>query len=259
MREGADNRRAGWTSLLTMGVVAAAVLAVALFVSGARTGTIVFQRVVQRFPGNHRGAARFAVTIVAETSADGTFEHLLIGNAQSQPLESLDAGSSFERYIPQDNTVYAVTLDAYAAAYARYMHRPDGRSLRAHFRFPTYAGTWVAPGSVSFFKRQLEAGNYRLAGRTTINGRQALKLVPVHSIIPSRRRPLMTLQTAYVSPRSYDPIEQTLIGATTTVWIKYRVLPDTAANHRLVSLTAQHPGARISHSASAYVRALFQH
>jgi hypothetical protein len=79
--------------------------------------------------------------------------------------------------------------------------------------------------------------------------------------------------TVYVTPGSYEPIESVnrtrlpgveyvngtkSVGVRTisvTRWRTYRVLPATAANQRLLSLTARHPHARVVDNATAFLRA----
>ncbi len=72
-----------------------------------------------------------------------------------------------------------------------------------------------------------------------------------------------TFPTVYVSPSSYYPIREVTLapaGAKVHVvgvinWLRYKVLPATAVNQRLVSLTARHPGARTVHvSAGVFLR-----
>jgi hypothetical protein len=121
------------------------------------------------------------------------------------------------------------------------------------------------PGPTSIFERQLRAGQYRLAGRTTIDGRAALRLVQTRTTVlalPNNAGSLESHDTAYVAPGTYNPIEEiissTLPDLRTTVvnrWQSYKVLPATPANQRLLSLTARHPTARVIDNARAYLRA----
>ncbi len=93
-----------------------------------------------------------------------------------------------------------------------------------------------------------ELGKLRVVGPTTINGRKAIKLVPIHG--PGEYD---------VAPGNYYPIREVVhypSGArVTTTWSEYRVMPATAANERLLSLTARHPGARVDRSRADFLAA----
>ena len=264
---GADNRRAGWTSLVTMGLVAVIVLVLALVVSGTLSsrshGTIVVQRFTERFIGSARqthSPKEVSITTVSETSRSGRLGRLLITESLSRGYELVIDGPSLERYVPTDTTVYEMTASQLQAAEERilHVHFRRGRSLAI-----TYAGTSLAPGRSGFFWSLLRRHIYRLAGRTTFDGRQALKLVP-----PSRDGILsftarsgvqQVLGTAYIAPGSHDPLGAVTPGFAVIRWTEYAVLDDTPANRNLLSLTARHPGARVSSSASAYLREILRH
>jgi hypothetical protein len=257
MRGDADSHRASAAALVPIAVVAAAVLVLALLISGGRTGTIVVQRFVEPVSRTNGPQVRIAFTTITETSADGATTRFLLEDSLAKDYGSVIAGNTMERYIPVDRTVYVMSADSYERAYAAYLARRfRGKHVRAAPLF-SYTGSWLAPGRESFFKAQLGLHNYRLAGRTTIDGRSALKLIPMHNSIAfaTHTRAQMILQPAYVSPGSYDPIEEVSNGSERYVWTEYRVLPATAANQRLLSLTAEHPRAHISYSATAYIRA----
>lgn len=93
---------------------------------------------------------------------------------------------------------------------------------------------------------ELKAGKLKVAGPTTIDGRKAIELIPVHG-------PYGYVYD--VAPGTYYPIKQVFRtrGITvTTVYNEYRVLPATPANQQLLSLAARHPGARVDRSPAAY-------
>jgi hypothetical protein len=90
-------------------------------------------------------------------------------------------------------------------------------------------------------------GKLKVAGPTTVDGRRAIKLVPVHG------------HGEYdVAPGTYYPIREVLpyaSGSQIITWSEYRVVPATAANERLLSLEARHPGARVDHSRADFLAA----
>jgi hypothetical protein len=91
-------------------------------------------------------------------------------------------------------------------------------------------------------------GKLKVVGPTTVAGRRAIKLVPVHG--PGEYD---------VAPGTYYPIREVVQDPsgvrTITTWSAYRVVPATAANERLLSLEARHPGARVDHSRADFLAA----
>ncbi|MDQ6807679.1 MAG: hypothetical protein M3065_22635 [Actinomycetota bacterium] len=91
-------------------------------------------------------------------------------------------------------------------------------------------------------------GKLKVVGRTTVDGRRAIKLVPVHG------------SGEYdVAPGTFYPIREVVrypsgAGVITT-WSEYRVIPAIPANERLLSLAARHPGARVDHSRADFLAA----
>jgi hypothetical protein len=91
-------------------------------------------------------------------------------------------------------------------------------------------------------------GKLKVAGATTVDGRRAIKLLPVHG------------SGEYdVTPGTYYPIREVMhypSGAVTTItWSDYRVVPATPATERLLSLEARHPHARVDHSRADFLAA----
>ena len=256
-----DGPRATALALLPTVVVAAAVVVLALAVSGGRTGTIVVQSLIERPTG---AGVRYVLRTVTETSADGTFERMYSEGPIAGGAEVITSGAMLERYVPRQNTIYQLSASSYAAAIAHYFKR--WHATRTLLGSMQYAGSWLAPGRESFFKVQYQQGNYVIAGHPLVNGRRVLKLLPTpgrgtiafakHSVAQ------MQLTPVYVSPGSFAPIEEGFATANfrssvRIIWTSYRVLPATSANERLVSLTARFPSAHISHDARAFVRATF--
>jgi hypothetical protein len=277
MQGGADNRRTSAASLAPMALVAAAVVVLALLVHGSRKGTILVERMAVSATTVENGKANhptpFVITAIEETSADGTLQRSFTSNSVTRlGYQEVSAGDTIQLYDPADNTVYATTQQAQQRATLAQIRStaPKGSHVSVgtvHFSSVSYpsAPDQYAPGLISSFERQLRAGQYRLAGRTTIDGRAALRLVQTRAtLLPlaTQSGRFQSRDTAYVAPGSYDPIEgivrATLPGLRTTVvnrWQGYRVLPVTPANQRLLSLTARHPNARVIDNARAYLRA----
>jgi hypothetical protein len=100
----------------------------------------------------------------------------------------------------------------------------------------------------------VDSGSARVAGTTTLEGIAVYKLT-----ISDAPRPFLD-GTAYVSRDTYYPV---LIQSTdgpcncteTIRFQTYEYLPATAANLRLLDLTAQHPGARMTTSPGTTARA----
>ncbi|MGH2868880.1 MAG: hypothetical protein ACRDNK_15140 [Solirubrobacteraceae bacterium] len=91
-------------------------------------------------------------------------------------------------------------------------------------------------------------GRLKVLGPTVVDGRKAIKLVPIHG--PGEYD---------VAPGTYYPIREILQDTpgskVTTTWSEYRVVPATPANERLLSLPARHPGARIDRSRADFLAA----
>jgi hypothetical protein len=91
-------------------------------------------------------------------------------------------------------------------------------------------------------------GSLKVVGPTTVDGRRAIKLVPVrgrgeYDVAPGTGYPVR------------EVVDNTDGTSTVTTWSVYRVLPATPANERLLSVTARHPGARIDHNRADFIAA----
>jgi hypothetical protein len=213
---------------------------------------------------------------IDEASQDGAVQRSFSTSSELRPgFEQLSAGNSLQVYDPSNDTIYETTLAAWKAA----VQRREDQTLQkgshgTSFSF-TYSGRdSTGPGQLSVFEQRLRQHLYRLGGRTSVDGRPALELVPVRTSIKvsssggngSARE---FLGTVYVSPTTYYPIKEvTRIsstgspfgsgpGSVTTIvngWSEYKVLPATTKNAGLLSLTARHPHAQVVHGAEAYLR-----
>jgi hypothetical protein len=245
-----SNRMLGSAVVLVVSV-ASAVVAIVFAPSSTirQNGTIVVQRFTESLSGKAR---RVAMMTITETSASGAFQRILQADSH-QPAGFLEAstGTTLQYYDPRDNTIYAMSLRAYETASDHHRFKAPSEPKRGARRRLPFAGTFVAPGRQSFFGKQLDEHHFHVSGRTTIDGRRALILTPTRQFIAGGAHRF--LGTAYVTPRTHDPIAYRLPGSTIR-WSMYRVMPATAAHRRLLSLSARHPTARTVHSASAWVR-----
>jgi hypothetical protein len=111
-------------------------------------------------------------------------------------------------------------------------------------------GTIVAAGDSYRAKilGLLESGKVREAGRETVNGRDAIRLVSDDGSV-----------TLLVDAGSYEPIEWRVSegGRTAVTWFPtYERLPATDANAALLSLTGRHPDATVDNDPAHYEAAL---
>jgi hypothetical protein len=184
-------------------------------------------------------------TTMTETSASGAQELVFAAPRFAPGFEEVTAGAVRQVYDPTTRTIYATTAPA----------------LKRGSPYAFSSEPAIAPGRTSIFAQELRRGLYRLDGRATIDGRQALRLVPPHAnevMVNPRTGAFQRIGTVYVTPRGYAPIEEVITRKERTEiinWSLYKVLPDTRGNHRLLSLTVRHPHARVVHSAAAYVAA----
>jgi hypothetical protein len=121
--------------------------------------------------------------------------------------------------------------------------RPDGAPTRLQI-----VAAYRVPSETDSIRTQLQEHKLKLNGTMTIDGRDAIALSTADGSAKY-----------YVEPGTYYPIRTMLQnpggGLLTTTFSQYQVLPDTAANQTLLSLTARHPGARIDTSHADYVAA----
>jgi hypothetical protein len=205
-----------------------------------KAGTIVVEdQVVYDTPGAYtRRGGTSTVQNITATSANGAQERVFVSGSFLPPGDQEVWTSNSEAiYQAADNTIYTGTINN--------------------------GGPVFSPGQTSVFKQQLDEHLYRLGGSSMIDGRPALKLVPVQAALRRAGDAVDVFPTVYVSPKTYYPIRSVAPGfpgskvriAEVVNWLRYKVLPATAANQRLVSLTARHPHARVDDNAVAFQRA----
>ena len=102
-------------------------------------------------------------------------------------------------------------------------------------------------GSDEAFRQEalaaLKSPSTKVIGHVTVDGRDALKIVVSSHV------------TYLVDPQTYDPIEWITRGTSGGVVLRfpaYELLQPTADNLKLLSLTAQHPGARLDTNPADY-------
>ncbi|MEO8968211.1 MAG: hypothetical protein ABI355_11320, partial [Solirubrobacteraceae bacterium] len=121
----------------------------------------------------------------------------------------------------------------------------DVENAKHEYRMSIHAAFRV-PSDSAVARAQL--GRLKVVGPTVVDGRNAIKLVPIHG--PGEYD---------VTPGTYYPIRLVIADApgakTTITWSEYRVLPATPVNERLLSMAARHPGARIDRSRADFIAA----
>ena len=259
-------------SLIPMAFVAAGVLVLALIVSGkTQPGRIVVQRITLGSTTSRRGKSfrqrTVSLTAITEVSAGGHEQRSFTSNSITNPgFQQASAGTTLQLYDPRDNTVYVTTeRDELRAAMAPFETHPlKGTTSRGgvgKLQSISASSVGYLPGTSSPYDQWLRESDYRVAGHTTIDGLAAIRLVqPLPAAVGSGD--FQSRVTVYLAAGSHDPIETVdrvkLPGmhvASVERWQTYRVLRATAANQRLLSLTARHPQARVVASATAYLRA----
>ena len=235
--------------------------------------TILIQRIRTEMLNTQAGTAPrtafgpVSLLEIDQASQDGSVQRSFSTSSEERPgFQDLSAGNSLQIYDASNKTIYETTLAAWQAAVQRSFSHGSLSTF-------SYSGAdSTGPGDLSVFEQRLRQHLYRLGGRTTVDGQAALKLVPVQASIPvpstgdgSARE---YLGTVYVSPTTYYPIKEVTrvpsagsplgnapgtIGVIINVWSQYKIIPATAKNAGLVSLTARHPHARIVHGAKAYL------
>jgi hypothetical protein len=270
MHEGAERPTASAVALLPIGFVAAVVVVLALVLRGNQTGTIVVERIVLSGTTTEAGRTQHLsswFTEVSETSADGSRERDLQANSISRPgFQQLTSAQELELYDPHDNTIFETSQAAWLHAVDAQQGVGVGNSVGTGGGTATVSSKLIfTAGRHSVFAQELLAHQYRLAGRTRIDGRRVLRLLPVHPTrlpFPHNRGRYVTSNVYYAAPGTYDPVawitRSTLPGVEEMLaerWLSYRVVAATSKHQWLVSLTARHPGARVVTGARAYIRA----
>ena len=117
------------------------------------------------------------------------------------------------------------------------------------------------PTQISSARQLLAQHLLKVDGSTTIDRRAAIKLTgpafDIHHQYTNADGDAGV--TLYVDPHTYVPIAETIdrkpLFAETQVWTRYETLPITAANQRLLSLTARHPNARVDRNRRDFQKA----
>ena len=256
-------------ALAPMALAAVVVVLVAVLVAGGQDGTIVVQRVLTGLAPSVGAKVRWArapATSIIETSRQGAVLGLLVSSSSAGGT-TVVAGDRLEFYDPSDNTIYETTETA--------LRRTTGlQELPYGLGVGTFGDSGKSvlrpapsfiPGQASIYQQELEAGLARTGPTVRLDGRTVLELLPVRRpAAPVPLRNLIELRTSvYVTPQSYDPVEQVLTTGPYRNqrsfyerWLTYRVLPATTANLRLLSLRALHPHPRVVRGARTYLRAL---
>jgi hypothetical protein len=271
-----------------LGYRIAVLVAAALFLSGCGTkvaapGTKIVMVVVRTTDHTPKGTTTFTTRGAAELSPAGVEQGSVDTTSfMDRGFEVMTSGNNEAVYDPTNNTVYETTQDAELAASfkqatqeARKLQqrlKSNPPSAKASQRTTT---TVVRPGTKLYgaLVGLTEPGlsglsdmfvphvgrHERVVARVTIDGSPALKLAQAWYMTDlGAMGEVGGYGTMYVTPKTYKPVRDVLPGGkdtTTNNWLSYRVLPATTANLKLVSLTALHPKATVSHSATGFLRA----
>jgi len=231
-----------------------------------KPGTILIQKLTLRSWSTVRGTTSRAplntLTTITETPANISNQQVFFSSTLAPGYQQANGPYTMELYDPVTGTIYATTQ-------AAWLRDTDGQAQGAattgaelNTGLMYVAESGEAGARTNIFEEQLQRHLFKIAGRTTVDGRAALKLVRSRGAFIMMNPDSGTFQdvsTVYVSPRSYALIKQvaTTTGGMTVVtnWSLYKVLPDTAANARMLSLRARHPQAHVVHGAAAFVAA----
>jgi hypothetical protein len=250
--------------------------------SVANGGTIVVV-VVRTRDGSAKSATTFTTRGAAEISPGGVEQTSVDTTSfMGRGFEAMSSGNSEGIYDPTNDTVYETNQNAELGASMQQLTK-TGRELRQRLKssHPSAQAsqrtttTIIGPSSKQYdsFVAMSEPGldglsemfvphvgrHEHVAARVTIDGHRALKLAQAWYMTDmGAMGEVGGYGTMYVAPQTYEPVRDVLPNGDDTVtnnWLSYRVLPATQANLKLVSLTAPHPGARVSHSATGFLRA----
>jgi hypothetical protein len=250
---------------------------------GVANGGTVVVVVVRTRDGNAKSATTFTTRGAAEISPRGV-EQTSVDTASfmDRGFEAMSSGNNEGIYDPTNNTVYETNQDAELGAAMQQLTK-TGRQLRQRLKSsqPSTQASQrtttvdITPSSkqYDFWVSTTEPGldglsemfvphigrRERVVARVKIDGHPALKLAQAWYMTDlGADGEVGGYGTMYATPKSYEPVRDVLPNgddAVTNNWLSYRVLPATRANLKLVSLTALHPGARVSHSASSFLQA----
>jgi hypothetical protein len=231
-----------------------------------KPGTILIQKLTLRSSSTARGTTNQAplntLTTITETPANISNQQVFFSSSLAPGYQQANGPDTMELYDPATSTIYATTQ-------ADWLRDTDGQAqgatttgaeLNAGLMYVAASGE--AGAHTNIFEEQLQRHLFKIAGRTTVDGRTALKLVRSRGafiMMNPDSGAFQDVSTVYVSPRSYALIREvaTTTGGVTVIanWSLYKALADTAANARMLSLRARHPQARVVHGAAAFVAA----
>ena len=157
------------------------------------------------------------------------------------------AAADANAHMPAPLTITAAEARALRDGTASVESIPDNRAQTSfHLKLvPAFREALEYSDPTAAIRRQLAAGQLRVAGRMTVMGHPAIRLVASDGLTEDD-----------VAPSTYAPL-RTVTGTrgntTIITYHEYRSLPATPANERLLDLRARHPQARVVHSDRAYL------
>jgi hypothetical protein len=251
--------------------------------NGVTTAGTVVVVVVRTRDGNAKSATTFTTRGAAEISPRGV-ERTSVDTTSfmDRGFEAMSSGNNEGIYDPTNNTVYETNQNAQLGASLQQL-TTTGRELQQRLKssHPSASASQrtttinVTPSNKQYdsLVSATEPGldglsemfvphvgrRERVVARITIDGQHALKLAQAWYMTDlGGMGEVGGYGTMYVTPGTREPVRDVLPNgndAVTNTWLSYRVLPATRANLKLVSLTALHPGARVSHSATGFLQA----
>ena len=251
-----DLARSSRRTRLAGGVVAVAVVAVAVFAGIAAFGGLDAGGPKGVAPANALDKAAAAL----ETPA-GVIVHVhMVGEQTTEPNDATEAGSvtwSDESWQLTSAPNTRRQIEKGPGAPRAETGVVDGRNALYDASTDTiYAGgdpydSKGMAGEADGFRQKalevLKSGGARVAGHVTVDGRDALRIV-----VSADEEYLVDAQT-------YDPVEWITRGTSETStlrFVAYEKLPLTPGNKDLVDLMAQHPGATVDNDPAHYQDAM---
>jgi len=216
------------------------------------------------------GGSSRSWTSEAWVSTTRPYAERQVETGPSGRLETALADGLMQAYDPATNTIYEASKQALAAGKqdvkqgAPVPEKARGAAGTAKDTPPAgkvepkepAADATASPWDAKFrdsVLSMLRSGDARVEGHVAVDGRDALRIVATSPEGTS---------TYLVDASTYDPIRWTTTGpagSSSLDFQAYELLPSSGGSQALVSLQAQHPGARVSRDAAAYAAFVAEH
>lgn len=149
---------------------------------------------------------------------------------------------------------YSVVIDAAGRSEVGSWWNPEAETVHPTRRLTGPPGSFVYPDPFASLQKHLAAGALREAGRATIDGRDAILLLPRDPAgLPEYGRfgEPSTKAAYYVDAETYRPLRWVVDRTADQYYdvTTFEYLPANPANSALVSVEGAHPGAPVSDAA----------